>query len=163
LSRRNWIGFDINKKPLDINYSDNVITYSNSSLKQTRNIENNNISQYKISFNNSTNLNYYIDKLRSKLISRGLIETINWSFIEDKIVDLFCNRDENLLLKNPVSVEMNYLRPTLAIGILNSYKKNSLRNFQNLSIIEIAKKIKKKINSDITILPIDDVRSYRLN
>ena len=145
-------GFEfINKKPLDINYSDNVITYSNSSLKQTRNIENNNISQYKISFNNSTNLNYYIDKLRSKLISRGLIETINWSFIEDKIIDLFCNRDENLLLKNPVSVEMNYLRPTLAIGILNSYKKNSLRNFQNLSIFEIGNIFKNNQEQQLSI------------
>ena len=35
--------------------------------------------------------------------------------------------------------------------------------FENLSIIDIAKKIKNRINSDIKILPINDIRSYRLN
>jgi len=131
-------GFEfINKQSLDINFCDKLIIANNSNVKQTKNNEVNNSKQNNIKFNNSQNLNYYSDKLRLKLISRGLIETINWSFIEDKIVDLFCDRDESLLLKNPVSVEMNYLRPTLAIGLLNSYKKNSLRNFQNLSIFEI--------------------------
>ena len=35
--------------------------------------------------------------------------------------------------------------------------------FENLSIIDIAKKIKKKINSKIIIKPILDIRSYRLD
>lgn len=35
--------------------------------------------------------------------------------------------------------------------------------FENLSILDIAKKIKQKINAEIKILPINDIRSYRLN
>jgi nucleoside-diphosphate-sugar epimerase len=35
--------------------------------------------------------------------------------------------------------------------------------FENLSILDIAKKINKKLNSKIKILPVNDIRSYRLN
>jgi phenylalanyl-tRNA synthetase beta chain len=145
-------GFEnINKQSLEISYCDKSTTNNSYNLKPTRNNDANNYQQNKISFNSSQNLNYYSDQIRSKLISRGLIETINWSFIEDKIVDLFCNRDENLLLKNPVSIEMNYLRPTLAIGLLSSYKRNSLRNFQNLSIFEIGNIFKNNQEQKLSI------------
>tara|TARA_B100001121_G_scaffold307308_1_gene328510 strand:+ start:914 stop:1867 length:954 start_codon:yes stop_codon:yes gene_type:complete len=35
--------------------------------------------------------------------------------------------------------------------------------FENLSILDIAKKINRKIGSEIKILPVNDIRSYRLN
>jgi nucleoside-diphosphate-sugar epimerase len=48
-------------------------------------------------------------------------------------------------------------------------KKNDLKSgvynagFENLSIMKIAEKIKKKVTSEISILPINDIRSYRLD
>jgi len=76
-------------------------------------------------------------KARFCLSSRGMIETINWSFNDDKLIEIFGKINENLILENPISSEMNHMRTSLVIGLVNSYKKNYLRNFQNLSLFEI--------------------------
>lgn len=76
-------------------------------------------------------------KARLCLSSRGMIETINWSFNDDKLIEIFGKINENLILENPISSEMNHMRTSLVIGLVNSYKKNYLRNFQNLSLFEI--------------------------
>jgi phenylalanyl-tRNA synthetase beta chain len=131
-------GFEhIINQELSSNFKQNSLNLVNSNKKNLDKLQNKNNLDNKIIFNNSANLNYFSAIIRQKLISKGLIETISWSFVEDKIVNLFYNKDESLFIKNPVSVEMNYLRPTLAIGLINSYKKNSLRNINNLSLFEI--------------------------
>ena len=76
-------------------------------------------------------------KVRSNLIAQGLTETISWSFIDSKIVDLFAEKQDKLTIQNPISIELNHMRPTLISGLLDSYKKNQLRNFSNLSLFEI--------------------------
>ena len=78
-----------------------------------------------------------LHKVRILLASKGLIETINWSFVDEKIVEIFAQKNSNLILQNPISLELNHMRPTLAIGLINSYQKNYLRNFQNLALFEI--------------------------
>jgi len=78
-----------------------------------------------------------LHKARILLASKGLIETINWSFVDEKIVEIFAQKNSNLILQNPISLELNHMRPTLAIGLINSYQKNYLRNFQNLALFEI--------------------------
>ncbi len=78
-----------------------------------------------------------LHKTRSLLASKGMIETISWSFINSDIIDLFAEKKENLTISNPISVEMDHMRPTLAIGLIESYKKNYLRNNSNLSLFEI--------------------------
>ena len=47
----------------------------------------------------------------------------------------------------------------------NSEIKNGVYNagFENLSILDIAEKVNKKIKCEIKILPVNDIRSYRLN
>ncbi|MCE2687163.1 MAG: phenylalanine--tRNA ligase subunit beta [Rickettsiales bacterium] len=82
------------------------------------------------------NLNI-VDKLKSYLANNSMIETVNWSFIDEKTAENFGVKTTSLLLENPISSEMNYMRTTLAIGLLNSYQKNYLRNFVDLSIFEV--------------------------
>jgi phenylalanyl-tRNA synthetase beta chain len=78
-----------------------------------------------------------LHKARILLASKGLIETISWSFVDEKIVEIFAEKKSNLILQNPISLELNHMRPSLAIGLINSYQKNYLRNFQNLALFEI--------------------------
>ena len=78
-----------------------------------------------------------LHKVRSYLASQGMIETINWSFVDANLVEIFADKNEKLILKNPISIELNQLRPNLMIGLLESYKRNSLRNFSDLSLFEI--------------------------
>lgn len=83
---------------------------------------------------NSANI---LHKARLLLASQGLIETINWSFVDSNLVEIFAQKNEKLILANPISSELNHMRPTLAIGLIESYRKNVLRNFSDLSLFEI--------------------------
>ncbi len=142
-------GFEhINNQTLPSNFGLQSTELNKNKLDITKNNQN---SEDKITFNNSFNFNYYTNLARQKLIARGFNETINWSFVEDKIIDLFYEKNPDLFLKNPVSIEMNYMRPTLAIGLLNSYKKNSLRNFHNLSFFEIGNIFKNNRHQQLAI------------
>lgn len=78
-----------------------------------------------------------INKARLTLANQGLIETINWSFIDENLLKLFDEINENLFIKNPISSEMNHMRTSLTIGLIQSYKKNYLRQNSNLGIFEI--------------------------
>lgn len=78
-----------------------------------------------------------LHKARIQLASQGMIETISWSFVDSKLVENFAEKNEQLILANPISSEMDHMRPTLAIGLLESYRKNSLRNISDLSLFEV--------------------------
>lgn len=95
------------------------------------------ISHEKLEASANPNPINILHKVRSHLASQGMIETINWSFNDANIVEFFAPKNEKMILANPISSELNHMRPTLAIGLLESYKKNSLRNFSDLSLFEI--------------------------
>ncbi len=78
-----------------------------------------------------------LHEVRNILASRGITEIITWSFVDSKLVENFATKNENLVLKNPISSELDYMRPTLMLGLIESYKKNTLRNFFDLSFFEI--------------------------
>ena len=78
-----------------------------------------------------------LHQARSYLASQGMIETISWSFVDSNLVELFAEKNEKLILQNPISIELNHMRPTLAMGLLESYRKNCARNFSDLSLFEI--------------------------
>lgn len=81
--------------------------------------------------------NKQISQARSYLASQGMIETISWSFVDENLVEDFAAKNEKLILQNPISIELNHMRPNLVIGLLESYRKNVMRNFSNLSLFEI--------------------------
>lgn len=78
-----------------------------------------------------------LNQVRSRLAASGMIETISWSFVDANLVESFGERNEKLILKNPISIELNHMRPTLAMGLLESLRKNCARNFSDLSLFEI--------------------------
>ncbi len=80
-----------------------------------------------------------VDKVRYLLMSRGMTENINWSFCDHNLVEVFTAINPQLMLVNPISADMDHMRPNLLIGLLKSYQKNYLRGFVNLSFFEIGK------------------------
>jgi len=97
----------------------------------------NNIIAKQLPVEQVVDANNLIHKARKYLASQGMIETISWSFVDENLVEFFAKKNAQLILQNPISIEMNHMRPTLAIGLLESYKKNVARNFSNLSLFEI--------------------------
>lgn len=86
---------------------------------------------------NSISGSNILHQARSYLASQGMMETITWSFVDSDLVETFATKNEKLILKNPISSDLSHMRPTLMIGLLESYQKNSLRNFSDLSLFEI--------------------------
>jgi len=95
------------------------------------------INSQKLEINTANKSINIFHKVRSCLASSGMIENINWSFCDENLVELFAQKNEKFLLKNPISSELNHLRPSLLVGLIQSCKKNVLRNFSNLSFFEI--------------------------
>ncbi len=85
----------------------------------------------------ASDINHQLPTIRSRLASQGLTEIISWSFVDSNLVEIFAEKNEKLILANPISSELDHMRPTLAIGLIESYKKNVLRNFSDLSLFEI--------------------------
>lgn len=77
------------------------------------------------------------DQIRVNLVNRNYQEVCSWSFVDSKIIDKFTKFNSNMLLANPISQEMDYLRPNLIIGLLQSLAINFLRGFNDLSFFEI--------------------------
>ena len=79
------------------------------------------------------------DKARATLLASGFTENINWSFCDHNLVEIFAEVKPQLTLANPISAELDHMRPNLLIGLIQSYQRNYLRNFSDASFFEIGK------------------------
>ena len=80
-----------------------------------------------------------LEIIREQLAQDGFVETINYSFVDEKIASLFGKIKKELVLQNPIAIQMNYMRPNLLIGLLQNISKNQARGFEDLSLFEIGK------------------------
>ena len=72
------------------------------------------------------------------LASRGMMETVSYSFISDKIAKLFYQVNDDLRLLNPISMELNVMRQLLMPSLLLSVKKNLDKGQKDISLFEIS-------------------------
>ena len=72
------------------------------------------------------------------LASRGMMETVSYSFISDKIAKLFYQVNEDLRLLNPISMELNVMRQLLMPSLLLSVKKNLDKGQRDISLFEVS-------------------------
>jgi len=99
----------------------------------------NNIPENEYKINRFTK-NLFDESIKAKkyLSSKGLQECISFSFCNDKKATLFVNEiNEDLKLINPISNDLNYMRPTLLISLLQAIKTNESNILENqLSFFE---------------------------
>jgi phenylalanyl-tRNA synthetase beta chain len=110
------------------------------------------------SISNLTTSLDFCNQARLTLAALGMKEIISWSFVDSKIIDLFATPNPELILTNPISIELNYMRPNLAIGLLQTIQKNQSRNFNDLSLFEIGQ-VFEGINIEAQKLMIAGVRT----
>ena len=67
----------------------------------------------------------------------GYMEAVTWSFMDSEKAVLFDNIKEELILQNPISSDLNYMRPTILPNLLQICRNNLNRSFQNLSFFEL--------------------------
>ncbi|MFA5013722.1 MAG: phenylalanine--tRNA ligase subunit beta, partial [Candidatus Paceibacterota bacterium] len=82
---------------------------------------------------------FWQDKTKDILKEFGYSETYNYSFIDKSILDIIPSLAKNAIkIKNPVSIDFEYLRPSLIPQLLNNAKEN-LKTYRDLKIFELNK------------------------
>jgi phenylalanyl-tRNA synthetase beta chain len=75
---------------------------------------------------------------RKHLSNRGFLETINWSFTDNRTAKQFTDAPENLvLLQNPISEDLSTMRPSALALLLKVAKSNTANARPNGSIFEV--------------------------
>ena len=85
--------------------------------------------KFKIVKNKNFNLKM---KIKKYLASCGLIESISMAFCNENKAKLFCDHiNDDLRLLNPITPDLNYMRPTLLVSLLQTIKTNESNIIEN--------------------------------
>lgn len=78
-------------------------------------------------------------KARGALAARGLNECVTWSFLSAKQAASFGANDNlaALTLKNPISSELNVMRPSILPNLLLAAAENANRGYPNVALSEV--------------------------
>ena len=74
--------------------------------------------------------------MRKELAVRGLNEIYSWAFLAEKQAKNF-GVDNPLKLLNPISADLDVMRPNLLANLLSAIARNSARGFSSLGLFEI--------------------------
>ncbi len=67
----------------------------------------------------------------------GYNELVTYTFIDESTAALFGGDDPALRLENPISSDMNVMRPALLPGLLQAAARNQARGFMDLALFEV--------------------------
>ena len=89
---------------------------------------------------NSTTDRYKLKKeIRNRAVSQAFYENISYLFSEKSVLQKygFETLKESLDLTNPIALELNTLRSTVLINLLNAIKRNSSHSLKSIPLFEI--------------------------
>lgn len=77
--------------------------------------------------------------VKHELALRGMYETVTWSFTSSKLADVFhkSNQPDTVLIHNPISADLDEMRPSLLPNLLIGAQNNIARGFSNMSLFEV--------------------------
>ncbi len=71
------------------------------------------------------------------LASRGLVECVTWSFMPKRFAALFGGGADELRLENPISSELDVMRPSILPNLLQAVGRNNDRGFVDVGLFEV--------------------------
>ncbi|MEO8813303.1 MAG: phenylalanine--tRNA ligase subunit beta, partial [Caulobacteraceae bacterium] len=74
---------------------------------------------------------------RRALAAAGWRETIGWSFVGRDVARLFGGGNSALVLENPISPELDCMRPSILPGLIEVAGRNARRGFPDCALFEI--------------------------
>jgi phenylalanyl-tRNA synthetase beta chain len=74
---------------------------------------------------------------RHALAARGMLEVHSWSFLHHETAELFGGQAPSMKLLNPISSELDTMRPNLLPNLLAMTKRNQERGFDMVSLCEV--------------------------
>ena len=77
------------------------------------------------------------DAARRTLVARGVSEAVTYAFLPEKQAKLFGWSDEDLRLTNPISTDLEIMRPSLLPNLLAACQRNNDRGMPNGCLFEV--------------------------
>ena len=78
-----------------------------------------------------------VRQARNALASRGLHECVTWSFMNKELAERFGSNDNGLTLSNPISAEIDQMRPSILPNLIAAAAANQARGFGNAALCEV--------------------------
>ena len=75
--------------------------------------------------------------VRRTLAARGLVEAVTYSFIATREAELFGGAKPELHLVNPISADLDAMRPSLLPGLIAATCRNADRGFSDAALFEV--------------------------
>jgi phenylalanyl-tRNA synthetase beta chain len=75
--------------------------------------------------------------VRRTLASRGLVEAVTFSFISSRMAELFGGAKPELRLVNPISADLDAMRPSALPGLVEAARRNADRGFPDVALFEL--------------------------
>jgi phenylalanyl-tRNA synthetase beta chain len=75
--------------------------------------------------------------VRRSLASRGLVETVTWAFLPSAQAQLFNGGKEPILLANPISSDLDAMRPSVLPNLITAAGRNADRGYRDFGLFEI--------------------------
>src|SRR5215469_9928057 len=72
--------------------------------------------------------------VRRTLVARGLVEAVTFSFISTREAELFGGAKPQLRLVNPISADLDAMRPSLLPGLVAAVRRNADRGFPDVAL-----------------------------
>ena len=96
----------------------------------------------------------FLDEVIDLNVALGFNEVINYSADSLKNIKYFCpeiNEDEFIKILNPMSSEVEYMKPSLKSGMLKTLSLNSRNLNKNINLFEVGTTFKKSKNGNLPI------------
>lgn len=74
---------------------------------------------------------------RRVLAARGMLDCVTFGFMESQVAPLFGAAPATLKLVNPISTDLDQMRPTPVATLVEAAARNALRGFPNVALSEI--------------------------
>jgi phenylalanyl-tRNA synthetase beta chain len=74
---------------------------------------------------------------RKILATRGMLEAVTWSFVSAEEAGHFGGVSPSLELSNPISADLDVMRPSILPNLLNAAARNVNRGFHDLALFEV--------------------------
>ena len=75
--------------------------------------------------------------VRRTLATRGLTEAVTFSFISSRAAGLFGGAKPELCLVNPISADLDAMRPSALPGLIEATRRNADRGFPDVALFEL--------------------------
>jgi phenylalanyl-tRNA synthetase beta chain len=78
-----------------------------------------------------------LELVRRTLAERGLVEAVAFSFISSGMAELFGGAKPELRLVNPISADLDAMRPSVLPGLVDAARRNADRGFPDIALFEL--------------------------